>query len=303
MSGVKGRIRNQEPGTKTNEKGGDKETEELSTENKELQTEQMEVHHHPNLHHEKKPWKEYLLEFLMIFLAVTMGFFAETIRENISESGKGKELAKSLYQEVYADSIIMHDKMEMRMQKEAQMEYFRRYVTDSSLTHLSEKFYPAFVWSFIVITSNLFEPNDGMLNLLRNSGSLRYFKSVELQNRVSNITVVISKLRERNSQELRFVEEYTRPFMLKHYDFKWQDEYTHNGKLSIIEALAQTNFHAKAAPFLKHPEDFNREDAEGLAAYYLLITRASRQIFYQPYIEANHQLLQQLRKEYNFNNE
>ena len=138
---------------------------------------------------------------------------------------------------------------------------------------------------------------------MRNSGSLRYFKSVELQNRVSNITVAISKLRERNSQELRFVEEYTRPFMLRHYDFKWQDEYTHNGKLSIIEALAQTNFHAKAAPFIKHPEDFNKEDAEGLAAYYLLITRASRQIFYQPYIEANHQLLQQLRKEYNFNNE
>jgi hypothetical protein len=34
----------------------------------------MEVHHHPNLHHEKKPWKEYILEGLMIFFAVTMGF-------------------------------------------------------------------------------------------------------------------------------------------------------------------------------------------------------------------------------------
>jgi hypothetical protein len=41
----------------------------------------MEVHHHPDLHHEKKKFKEYLLEFVMIFLAVTLGFFAETIRE------------------------------------------------------------------------------------------------------------------------------------------------------------------------------------------------------------------------------
>jgi len=31
----------------------------------------MEVHHHP--HVEKKNFKEYFLEFLMIFLAVTMG--------------------------------------------------------------------------------------------------------------------------------------------------------------------------------------------------------------------------------------
>ncbi len=31
----------------------------------------MEVHHHPDLHHKPKKWKEYFLEFLMIFLAVT----------------------------------------------------------------------------------------------------------------------------------------------------------------------------------------------------------------------------------------
>ncbi len=34
----------------------------------------MEVHHHP--HVEKKSFKEYFLEGLMIFLAVTMGFIA-----------------------------------------------------------------------------------------------------------------------------------------------------------------------------------------------------------------------------------
>jgi hypothetical protein len=44
----------------------------------------MEVHH-PHLAHKEKPWKEYLLEGLMIFLAVSMGFIAENIREHISE--------------------------------------------------------------------------------------------------------------------------------------------------------------------------------------------------------------------------
>ncbi len=43
----------------------------------------MEVHHHP--HVEKKSFKEYLLEGLMIFLAVSMGFFAENLRERISD--------------------------------------------------------------------------------------------------------------------------------------------------------------------------------------------------------------------------
>jgi hypothetical protein len=36
----------------------------------------MEVHHPPDLHYDKRRFREYLLEFEMIFLAVTLGFFA-----------------------------------------------------------------------------------------------------------------------------------------------------------------------------------------------------------------------------------
>ena len=43
----------------------------------------MEVHHHP--HVEKKNFKEYFLEFLMIFLAVTMAFIGENMREQLSD--------------------------------------------------------------------------------------------------------------------------------------------------------------------------------------------------------------------------
>src|ERR1700739_217421 len=132
----------------------------------------MEVHHHPEV--EKKGFKEYLFEGLMIFLAVTMGFFAETIRENISESGKAEELAKSLYQEVYADSVTMQYKMSVRHTKEGQLSYFKKYVRDSSLVHLSDQFYPGFFWSYSITSAYIFEPNDGMINQLRNSGTLRY---------------------------------------------------------------------------------------------------------------------------------
>jgi len=55
----------------------------------------MEVHHHPDLHHKKKNFKEYFLEFLMIFLAVTLGFFSESILEHLGEKAKGKEYLKT----------------------------------------------------------------------------------------------------------------------------------------------------------------------------------------------------------------
>ncbi|HLX92698.1 MAG TPA: hypothetical protein VKR32_13500 [Puia sp.] len=62
----------------------------------------MEVHHHP--HVEKKKFKEYFLEFLMIFLAVTMGFFAESLRESISDHSKAREYIQSFYDDLKTDT-------------------------------------------------------------------------------------------------------------------------------------------------------------------------------------------------------
>jgi hypothetical protein len=49
----------------------------------------MEVHHHPKP--EKKKFKEYFFEFIMIFLAVTIGFFAENVRESITDKKREKQ--------------------------------------------------------------------------------------------------------------------------------------------------------------------------------------------------------------------
>jgi hypothetical protein len=75
--------------------------EELETTNSKLETENMEVHHHPEVG--KKNFKEYFLEFLMIFLAVTMGFFAENIREKISDNRRVDEYVNSMVSDLKSD--------------------------------------------------------------------------------------------------------------------------------------------------------------------------------------------------------
>ena len=69
------------------------------------ETENMEVHHHPDLNHKPKKWKEYFLEFLMIFLAVTMGFIAENIREHFTE----RKIARQNL-EAYRNDLLQHEK-------------------------------------------------------------------------------------------------------------------------------------------------------------------------------------------------
>jgi hypothetical protein len=67
----------------------------------------MEVHHHPDLHHKKKNFKEYFLEFLMIFLAVTLGFIAENIREHLADKTKEIDFIVSLKEDVLSDTALL----------------------------------------------------------------------------------------------------------------------------------------------------------------------------------------------------
>jgi hypothetical protein len=68
----------------------------------------MEVHHHPDVHHKRKNFKEYFLEFLMIFLAVTMGFFAESLREYFGDREKENRYMYSLAEDLKKDTVALH---------------------------------------------------------------------------------------------------------------------------------------------------------------------------------------------------
>ena len=255
----------------------------------------MEIHAHT--HTARKKWTHYFWEFLMLFLAVFCGFIAENIREHKVEQQRAKELAKNLYKEIYADSISIQKNIAIRNTKENECTYFIDYIKDSSLTTLAPRFYPAFTWAFLQSAQLLFEPNDGILTQLRNSGELRYFKSSELQARIGELSVGIANLRTRNEREYSYIEFYLRPFTIKHYDFTWYERLTQHGKVTLIEALSK-KMQIPVAGKIVNLDKFNRQEAENTASYYLLMLRGTRQTQYIPYSIINHEILELLRKEY-----
>jgi hypothetical protein len=255
----------------------------------------MEVHAHT--HTPRKKWTHYLWEFLMLFFAVTLGFFVENQREHYIEDQRAKSLAYNLYKEIYADSISVQQKIVIRNKKEEANNYFIKYVKDSNLTDLSSRFYWAFTWAFLQSAQLVFEPNDGILNQLRNSGELRYFKSRELQAVIGQLSVQIANLRSRNEKEYGYIEMYLRPFCIRHYDFNWYEAFTEHGRLTLLEALNQ-NTEVSVAGKIVNPDKFNRQEAENIASYFMLMLRGTRQNQYAGYVTINHQLLQILRKEY-----
>jgi len=255
----------------------------------------MEVHSHT--HTPRKKWTHYFWEFFMLFLAVTLGFFVENQREHFIEHQRAKQLANNLYKEIYADSAAIQQKISIRNKKEEECIYFINYVKDSSLTDLSSHFYQAYTWAFLQSAQLLFEPNDGILNQLRNSGELRYFKNSELQSAIGRLTVQIANVRSRNEKEYSFIEMNLRPFTIRHYDFSWYKAFTQDGKFTLLEALNQ-NRQVQFTGKIIDLDKFNRKEAENIASYYLLMLRGTRQTQYLPYVSINHQLLEILRTEY-----
>ena len=66
----------------------------------------MEVHHHS--HHPRK-WKEYITEFIMLFAAVTLGFFAENQREHYIEGLRETQYMESLMEDLSRDKFDVNE--------------------------------------------------------------------------------------------------------------------------------------------------------------------------------------------------
>ena len=143
------------------------------------ENENMEVHHHPDLHHNRKNFREYFLEFIMIFLAVTMGFIAENIRENITDHAKAKEYAHSLYDDLKKDTSWFNLIINIKTWRGLKFDSLIAILESGDIQKNSKLIY--YYNSFLTV--NLpFKPNDATIQQLRNSGGLRYIKDPKLYN-------------------------------------------------------------------------------------------------------------------------
>jgi hypothetical protein len=143
----------------------------------------MEVHHHP--HVEKKNFKEYFLEFLMIFLAVTMGFFAESIREHLADDAKEKQYILSMIADLKNDTSRLKDIISYSIKRVSGIDSLTELLNKSSLTPADEK------QLYILnsrYASNIIKMdwNDGTIRQLLTSGNLRLMRAEGISDSIMN---------------------------------------------------------------------------------------------------------------------
>jgi hypothetical protein len=247
-----------------------------------------------------KNWRKYLFEFVLIFLAVFLGFLADNIRENYGEQQHAIELARSLYDELKNDSITVVTKINGRHEKEQAIKYMIDFFRDSTLTSTSKELPYNFIWAITARSPTIFTPRTVVLEQLRSSGSLRYFKNDRLQKLVGDLSVAIDFIESRQQYENSIFNTYMEPIMTKHMDFDFQYKLWINST-NLFDRLSQYRNSNEYIPFkISQPERLDRQALMNALGYYhtngLLSTRL---IAFQRYVEVNANLLNELRVEYN----
>ena len=158
----------------------------------------MEVHHHS---HKPKNWKEYITEFVMLFAAVTLGFFAENLREHsiISHRIEQNKVAilKDLENDaVTIDSLLANEQLIInRFDRVINLLYLQKnkVINESQLID-SIKAFP----EMIAATFTLYVNNSSFKNM-QSSGLLSYVEEEDLKNSLSYYYEVVFKRIESNN--------------------------------------------------------------------------------------------------------
>lgn len=246
-----------------------------------------------------KSWRKYLFEFILIFLAVFLGFLADNIRENYGEEQQSIALAKSLYEELKNDSITIESKIKGRHEKEKAIKYMINFFRDSSLTSKSKDLPYNFIWAMTARSPVIFTPRTVVLEQLKSSGSLRYFKNNRLQKLIGDLSVTIDYIGVRQDYEASIFQTYIEPIMTDHMDFDFQNKLWGNS-INMFDRLLEYRNSDENIPFkLSQTEKIDRQSLMNVLGYYhtngLLSTRL---IAFQKYVEVNADLLKELRVEY-----
>ena len=162
----------------------------------------MEVHHHS--HHPKK-WKEYITEFLMLFLAVSLGFMAENIREHQIEKHREISYLKNVHEDLQLDIKSMENVINQNTIRLKVMDTLFLALNNNTITNEDLYYY---IRNLALRAT--FESSHVGLDQIKSAGGLRMAKNKEIiigiqeYERMLDATLKMEVVREGMLEQARF---------------------------------------------------------------------------------------------------
>ena len=203
--------------------------------------ENMEVHHHGHVHHEKK-WKEYIFQFFMLFLAVFCGFLAEYELEHLIENKKEKQFMASLVRDLESDTVQLNLIRNLRTRNIQQIDSAIYYLVDHTDGSI-----PLSQFNFTKLVLRSFYQNSSTLDQLKNSGGLRLIRKRNVVDSIEAYDLQIKRMVLRDEYETQYL-----------YDHNIIAGKMFDGNI-LAKIHADTAFYHKPSPSLQTAIGINRE--------------------------------------------
>jgi hypothetical protein len=174
----------------------------------------MEVYHYPNMSHKPKHFKEYFLEFLMIFFAVTMGFFAESIRQYIADKEHVRQLCGQLVQDLKNDSAILNDNISKENLLVKKSDSLFHILQQPLAKSDSKKFQELIIACYNI---NLFQPSSGAMLAIKTDLHLKQFANSNITLYISNYETDQALLKTVEQFQMANLKEYIQGFITAHF--------------------------------------------------------------------------------------
>lgn len=164
----------------------------------------MEVHHPHHPTHKKK-WSEYILEFFMLFLAVSLGFFAENLREHQVEKHREISYLKNVHEDLILDLKNIDNVMNENTVRLHAMDTLFESINHNSITNEDVYYY---IRNLALRAT--FESSHVGLDQIKSAGGLRMIKNPEIisgiqeYERTLNSIEKVENVRERILEQARF---------------------------------------------------------------------------------------------------
>ena len=200
----------------------------------------MEVHAHT--HTPRKKWTHYFWEFLMLFLAVTLGFFVENQREHIVERQRATQYAKALVRDLEKDTVEIRDVMRENKIILACFDSARSIIHQRINNYMAPGAF--YYYSNVVASAPSVSWNDATIIQITQSGNLRYFTNSELVNKISYYYSQINygKLLNANDRGVRDKSMEIRSRVLNNYEYARFSTYSTDDWLRLPETLMKKLF-------------------------------------------------------------
>jgi hypothetical protein len=191
----------------------------------------MEVHHHPDIR--RKDFKEYVLEGLMIFMAVTMGFFAERLRENMAEHATEEEFIISMIEDAKTDISSIRKNIEANRLRVLKLDTLANLCFNYDTSSGNDNnLYNAM--KYCIRHPDFVTPVERTLSQLKNSGGMRLIEEPTASNCIINYDEVTKKMvNQQLYYELHLnvlIDATEKIFNMKYFPlnlhtFKWENGY------------------------------------------------------------------------------